>query len=331
MYDIVTFGSATQDVFMSSRELKVIRDEKFITKKGLCVPLGSKMHMDDVFFAMGGCGANTAVTFSRQGLKAAYYGMIGQDAFGQEVKKELTRQNVSTDLLKESTGQLTAFSIILSLPGVGRSILEKLGACHQIALRDIDFEKLEANWFYIASLSGESHHVFEPLINFAVKNNIKLAVNPGKTQLSEGLETLRSCLNKMDILIVNQEEAARLTGLDFQKEKEIFKKLDEWVEGIVVMTKGPRGVTVSDGKNLYSADIPESDLVDRTGAGDAFGSGFVAGYIDKKDISYAIQLGTANATACLQKMGATNGLLGKGEWGPWEKVKVIITEHEFNS
>ena len=69
MYDIITFGSATQDVFMSSRELKVVEDEKFITKKGLCVPLGSKMHINDVFFTMGGCGANTAITFALQGLK----------------------------------------------------------------------------------------------------------------------------------------------------------------------------------------------------------------------------------------------------------------------
>jgi len=48
----------------------------------------------------------------------------------------------------------------------------------------------------------------------------------------------------------------------------------------------------------------------------------VAGWIDKQDIAYAIQLGTANATACLQKMGATNGLLEKGQWGEWPKVKV---------
>jgi ribokinase len=324
MYDIITFGSATQDVFMSSRELQVVEDEKFITKKGLCVPLGSKMHMESVFFAMGGCGANTAVTFARQGLKTAYLGQIGQDYAGQGVKDELSRQGVSLEFLKETNKWPTAYSLILSLPEVGRSILEKLGACHQLTKEDIPFEKLKAKWFYVASLSGESCRVFEPVVDFAHQNNIKLAVNPGKTQLSEGLKTLRSLLNKIDILILNQEEAARLSGLDFEKEKEIFQKLDEWVNGIVVMTKGPRGVVVSDGKTLYSAGIPESGLVDRTGAGDAFGSGFVAGWIEKQDIAYAIQLATANATACLQELGATNGLLKKGEWGPWPKVEVEI-------
>lgn len=322
MYDIVTFGSATQDVFMSSRELQVIEDEKFSTKKGLCVSLGSKMHMESVFFAMGGTGSNTAATFGEQGFRTAYLGAIGKDPAGQIVKDELGKHNVSLDLLKEVDSCSTAFSVILSLPEVGRSILEKLGACHEMTEEDIDFDKLQSKWFYIASLSGKSSKIFKPIVDFAVKNKIKVAVNPGRTQLSDDLEIIRLLLDKIDILVLNQEEAARLTGLDFEQEKEIFKKLDELVNGIVVMTKGPRGVVVSDGKDFYSAGIPESGLVDRTGAGDAFGSGFLAGYMEEEDIVHAIQLATANATSVLQKMGATNGLLKKGEWGEWEKVEV---------
>ncbi|MFH0907112.1 MAG: carbohydrate kinase family protein [bacterium] len=322
MNNVITFGSATQDVFMSSKEFQVVENDKFITKKGLCVPLGSKMHMDSVFFAIGGCGANTAVTFARQGLKSAYLGQIGKDCAGQAVKSELSKYGISLDFLKETDKYQTAYSVILSLPETGRSILEKLGASHELIEKDIDFDNLKAEWFFVSSLSGNSFNVFEPIVNFASEFKIKLAITPGKTQLTQGLEVLRICVNKADILILNQEEAAQLAGLDFNKEQEIFQKLDEMVDGIVVMTKGPKGVAVSDGKDLYLAGIPESDLVDRTGAGDAFGSGFVAGYIEKQDISYAIQLGTANATACLQELGATNGLLQKGEWGKWDKVKV---------
>jgi len=322
MYDIITFGSATQDVFMSSGEFQVVEDEKFTTKRGLCVPLGSKMHMEQVFFAMGGNGANTACTFAEQGLKAAYFGLIGRDLPGRGVKDELSRHNVSLELIKEIKQHPTSYSVILSLPEVGRTILEKLGASHQLKKEDVDFDKLKAEWFFVSSMSGNSSESFGPLINFAHDNKIKIAVNPGKTQLTKDLEVLRSLLSKIDILILNQEEAAKLTGLDFNKENEIFKKLDELVGGIVVMTKGPEGVVVSDGKNTYSAGIPESGMADRTGAGDAFGSAFVAGWIKKEDIAYAIQLATANATSVLQKMGATNGLLKKGEWGEWEKVRV---------
>lgn len=345
MYDVITFGSATQDVFMSSRRFRVVEEKKFITKKGLCVPLGSKMHMESVFFAMGGCGANTAVTFANQGLKVAYCGQIDKDAAGQEVKETLTKHGVSLEFLKETTKWQTAYSVIISLPGVERSILEYLGACHYLTKKDIPFNRLKTKWFYVGPLSGESYKVFKPIIDFAVRRQIKLAVNPGKTQLETGLKDLRTSLNKIDIFIVNQEEAAKLTNLDYQAEREIFRKLDKWIEGIVVMTKGPAGVMVSDGTTLYSAGIPPSGLIDRTGAGDAFGAGFVSGIINwsyqaKKQssrvsqsqvklgwvtpaaIEYAIQLATANATACIQKVGAVNGLLKKGQWGKWERVKV---------
>ncbi|MBU1289800.1 carbohydrate kinase family protein [Patescibacteria group bacterium] len=324
-YDIITLGSATQDIFMSSKNLKVIESEKFITKKGLCVPLGSKMKVDSVHFAMGGCGTNAAVTFARQGLKTAYLGLVGKDYPGQMIKDELAAQGVSTDLLIETDKYPTAFSVILSLPETERSILKKLGACHEMTEQDIPFEKIKTKWIYAGSLSGEAYKSLGALFDFAVENKIKIAASPvGESQLGEGLEKTRALLDKVDILIVNQEEASLLTQVDFKNEEEIFKKLDKLVKGIAVMTKGPEGVVVSDGKKIYSAGIPKSGLVDRTGAGDAFSAAFVAGWIEKEDISYAIQLATANATSVVQKMGATNGLLKRGEWGEWEKVKVVI-------
>ena len=323
MYDVIALGSATQDIFMSSRDFQTIESSKFITQRGLCVPLGSKMNIDKVDFAIGGCGVNSAITFARQGLKTAYLGLVGKDYPGEMIKKNLISQNISTDLLIETDKYPTAFSIILSLPGEDRSILKKLGACHEMTEGDINFDKIKTKWIYAGSLSGESYKSLDTLFDFAVKNKIKIAASPvGQNQLGEGLERTRSLLDKIDILIVNQEEASRLTQINFNLEEDIFKILDEWVNGIVVMTKGPKGVKVSDGKYLYSAGIPKSDLVDRTGAGDAFSSAFLAGYIEKNDISYAIQLATANATAVLQEFGAANGLLKKGEWGPWEKVEV---------
>jgi len=323
MFDVITFGSATQDVFMSSKKLKIVKSDDFDTKKGLCISLGSKMHMDDVFFAMGGVGTNSACTFGKQGLKTAYFGAVGRDVFAESVKAELQKHNVSLDLLRESDEYPTAFSVILSLPEVGRSILEKYGACHELKADDLNFNDIRAKWFYVGSLSSHSHEMLVPLLDFAKSEGIYVSSNPaGSLKTEEGAKELKSVLDKIDILILNQEESGKLAGIDYEKEDEIFEKLDEWVKGIVVMTKGPEGVIVSDGKHRYSAGIPKSGMVDRTGAGDAFGSAFTAGYIETEDIVHAIQLGTANATSVLQEMGATNGLLRKGEWGEWSKVKV---------
>jgi len=348
MYDIITFGSATRDVFMIGKRFKVVESKKFITKKGLCVPLGSKIHMQDIFFEMGGCGANAAVSFARQGFKVAYLGKVGEDADGREIKEILKKNGVSLGLLMQSKKWHTSYSVIISIPQAERSILEYLGAAHHLYKNEIPWEKLNAKWFYIAPLSGPSWKLFEHLVDFAIKNKIKLAVNPGRSQLEKGLKKLISCLDKIDILLLNQEEAAKLTGLDFSQDKKCLETLRDKVKGIVVITKGPMGVIASDKKYFYKAGIPKSGFKERTGAGDAFGSGFVSGILQRSSeargrsdrasqsdaklrfatpeaVKYAIQLGTANATSCIQKIGAVNGLLKKGKWGKWKRVKVALS------
>src|SRR5262249_28386331 len=124
---------------------------------------------------------------------------------------------------------------------------------------------------------------------------------------------------KIDVLIMNQEEASFLTKIPYEQEPAIFKKLDEICPGIAVMTRGGEGVVVSDGKQLWSAVPPvDRNIQDTTGAGDAFGSGFVAEYIRSGNVESSIQFGMANSVGCISQIGAKNGLLKKGEG--FEKV-----------
>jgi len=265
------------------------------------------------------------VTFALQGLKTVYVGLIGNDPGGLEIFRELNDLGVDCNFIKTTAKAKTAYSIILSVPDKERSILVYEGASHLLSLADIPFEQLkQSKWFYLSGLAGESAETFEPIINFAADNKIKLAVNPGRDQLTRDLNILKKLLNKIDILLVNQEEASLITGVDYKNESELFRKFDELVSGIAVMSKGKEGVAVSDGQNIYRAGIPESGYVDRTGSGDAFGAGLVSVIIRNDQIPEAIQLGTANATATIQKLGAKKGLLKKGDFGPWEKVQVKI-------
>jgi len=129
-------------------------------------------------------------------------------------------------------------------------------------------------------------------------------------------------MKKVDVLILNQEEASFLTKIPFNKEKEIFRKIDKFCPGIAIMTKGPLGVVVSDGRYIYKAKALKTKAIDMTGAGDAFASGFISGLIKKKgNIEYAIQLGTANSAACLKEFGAKKGLLVNNQ--KFEKVKIF--------
>jgi len=173
---------------------------------------------------------------------------------------------------------------------------------------------------YLAPFAGKLTDITEELIDFAQKNKIKVAFNPGYNQLTMPKAVLPKILKKIDVLILNREEASLLTKIPYQKETEIFKKIDELTPGIAIMTKGREGVVVSDGRYLYQAESLGMKLVDGTGAGDAFGSGFVSGLIQKNDLSYAIQLAMANSSFAITKLGAKEGILRKNQ--PWPKVKV---------
>jgi len=322
MYDIITFGSASWDIFIKPRSFcKIFDKKKFITGDGICFDLGSKVDIDDIYFCSGGGGTNTAATFSKQGFKVSYCGMIGDDVSGNEIINELKQFNIDTQFIYKTKKSKTNHSIAISgIENEDRTMLVYRGASEFLKKKDIPFNKLKAKWFYLAPLSGNLSKIFELLVNFAYKNNIKIAVNPGNTQLSFPLEKLKKILKKVDILILNQEEASFLTKIPYEKEKEILKKIREISNGLIIITKGSEGVSVLNDKYLYKAKTFNTKVIDKTGAGDSFSSGFISGFISKNNIEYAIQLGSANATSCLQKWGAKNGLLSKND--KFKKIKV---------
>lgn len=331
MYDIITIGSATRDAFFKSKDFHIDKPHSESGKEGLssevsakegCFILGVKLEVPEVIFTSGGGGTNTAVGFARQGLKTCCVSRMGDDFTAKELEEELKKEGIKPFFQIDKTHQ-TAFSLILVAPDGERTILEYRGANDYISEKEINWRKLKSRWLFLDSLS-DNEKLLADAINWANKNKVKIAMNPGKGILRLGTG-LHKYLSSLSVFIVNQEEAGFVTGVDPNNEKAIFEKLDELVDGIAVMSKGPGGVSVSDGKNIYTAGIPKSGIIDRTGAGDAFSSGFVSGYIQSGgDIPHAIQLGTANATSVVQYFGAKKGLLKKGEWGEWEKVRVEI-------
>ena len=322
MYDIITFGSATRDIYLKSKKFLSLPGEKFVTGEGICLALGSKTEVEDILFFSGGGGTNTAVTFKNQGFKVAYCGMVGSDFFGNLIIEELKKLKIEAGFVRKTKIKPTNLSVFLVYPGKDRTILVYRGASDLLSKKDIPWAEIKkSRWFYLAPFSGKLALLTQELVDFAKKNKIKVAFNPGYNQLTLPQKILERILNKIDILILNREEASLLTKIPYRKEKEVFKKIDEMTKGIAIMTKGGEGAVVSDREYLYRAASLKSKGVDGTGAGDAFGSGFVSGMIKKNDIVYAIQLAMANSSYAITKWGAKEGLLTKNQ--KWPKVKVI--------
>ena len=320
-FDIISIGSATRDIFMKSEQFKIVEDKSFVTGQAECFALGSKIEIKDMVFASGGGGTNTAVTFARQGLKTSCVGAIGNDFNGRDLIAELVQEGVNTEYFQINKDGRTAYSVILVHESGERTILSYKGEGQNFDVKKIPFDKFNTRWLFLDSLGGH-YDLLETAVNWAVKNGVKLATDPGGKELDHGLEKLKPLLKYFSIVKMNQEEAAKLTGISYEKEEEIFKLMDEVIDGVFLMSKGPDGVVASGGEDIYRAGVPDSPVVERTGAGDAFSSGCVAEYIRSEDIVKAIQFATANASSVVTQYGAKAGILKRGDWGPWPLVKV---------
>ncbi|MBU1045723.1 carbohydrate kinase family protein [Patescibacteria group bacterium] len=306
-YDVITFGSASEDIFVFSKE--------FFDRK-LCFPLGDKIEMDELIIRTGGGGTNAAATFAQQGLKTAFCGSVGKDYAGFSVLLDLKRYKISTEFLSSLTGKTTNHSVILSKREKGKVILVYRDASNYVP-KNFNLNKLRADWFYLAPLSGECARKTKQIIDFAHQNKIKVAFNPGKEQIELYKKSIKALLPKIDVLLTNEKETKMLFGS--RKTEDIFLEIKPFLKGLFV-TGEEQGLMAFDGKFIYKGEVFRSKVADLTGAGDAFGSGLVAGLINKKNIIEAIQLGSANTAACIKEWGAKDGLLKKGQ--KYRKIKI---------
>ena len=212
--DFVCVGSATQDVFVRSDASQILtlsdlREERRL----LCFDYGAKISVENIEFTTGGGATNAAVSLARLGARAAFLGKIGLDEIGQLVLKELADGGVDISYHLSSAEQPTGYSVILTSYEGDRTVLTHRGASAEIAADDIDWAFLDrAARLYVTSLSGRSADVLAPLAEAASAAGVKLILNPGSAQLGGGLDALRGVLAVTDVLLLNKEEASRLTG-----------------------------------------------------------------------------------------------------------------------
>ncbi|MDI6717619.1 MAG: carbohydrate kinase family protein [Patescibacteria group bacterium] len=344
-FDVITIGTATKDIFVSSPLFKIIKNEEHLKKLGFvageatCFALGAKIEIEKPILTFGGGAANSSITFAKQNLKSATVIKIGDDETGREITAKLKKEKI-TPFFSLDNKLSTAYSIILLSPTGERTILVYRGAAQKMGLQDIPFNKLKAKWAYI-SPGKINFKVFKKIISSFYDKKILVALNPSKDIIKAGIKKLLPIFGKVRVLIMNREESAYLTGIDYGKKEEIFKKVDDAVEGIFVMTDGRNGAWISDNQKIYQVGNYKAKVVDETGAGDAFGSGFVAGIIHKKEacrkgvcnlnnIQYAIRLASANAASVVEHIGAQKGILSLEEFENnkrWKELPIKIVKN----
>lgn len=316
---IVTIGKATQDVFLKSAEAFTEFEHKGVKYEQL--PVGQKLDLDEVIFSTGGNVTNAAVTFARQGIHSKYAWCIGDDAPSETILQSLDREGVDTSHVHQSEHFKASYSVILMLEGGERTILNYKGTMPTAKNSELDLSIIEeGEWIYISSLGDME--LLERIISRAAKNNVKVMLNPAGVELKE-TDKLKGLLEDVEVLAVNKEEAQMI--VHGETSEELVRHLTHYVP-VAIVSDGPNGVVATDSKTVVSAGMYEDvPVIDRTGAGDAFGSGFLSAYAQGKSLKEAIIFASANSTSVVQYIGAKEGILHKGV----ELHDMPLTEKEY--
>ena len=313
---IVALGSALQDLYLIDHDDFVASEVRSVTErqpKSIFGELliGSKVDIDRLSYEIGGGGTNAAVEFARHGHESIYLGNIGHDPAGDAVLACLDQEGVDTSYVTYAPRKNTGCSVILLDTHSGeRTILTHRGASAKFDNLDPrDLENIQPDYLYATSLRGD----MKTLNNFfrmAHQLGAKVMFNPGKLELQQKSE-LTKLLKYVDILLVNKSEAAEIVPGTILTE--LVSRLHNYVPTVII-TDGNMGAIATDGEKTYRFGIYEDlPVKDTTGAGDSFGSGFLAHLAAGKSFRQSLIYASANSTSVVNKLGAKAGLLTGSE------------------
>jgi ribokinase len=311
--DVVSIGDIVTDAFIKLLDDQAVTYENE-QGKWLAMQFGTKLPFDHAEVIEGvGNAANAAVAFARLDINSAFVTNVGGDSHGREMINALHKNSVDTRFVRINPDKKSNLHYVLWYKEE-RTILIKHEEYdyHWPHLTPAETPK----WVYFSSISEHAIPYHDQVADWLEKNpDVKLAFQPGTFQMEAGTERLKRIYARSEVLILNREEAVTVGGGNHDDINDLFNKLHELGPKIIVITDGPQGAYTSDGNTRLSMPLyPDpGPPVDRTGAGDAFASTFVAALIKGNTIEGALQWAPINSMNVVQKVGAQAGLLTENQ------------------
>lgn len=319
--DVLCIGDVVTDAFI---KLLDDRATTYENDKGkwLAMPFGMKVPFDhaEVIEAVGNA-SNAAVSFARMGIKGGLVSNVGADQQGRDIIVALQNKGVDTRFVHINPNKISNYHYVLWYKEERTILIKHEEYKYQWPrFRESD----EPKWVYFSSISKNALDDYHDHVADWLEENpdIKLAFQPGTFQMEAGIERLRRLYARTEVLVLNREEAVYVSGGNYDDIHDLFNRFHQLGTKIVVITDGPAGAYASDGENRFKMPLyPDPAApVERTGAGDAFASTFVAAIIKGNTIEGALQWAPINSMNVVQHVGAQAGLLKEDELGELLKV-----------
>jgi len=255
----------------------------------------------------GGKGANQAAAAALLGASVAFLGRVGDDGFGEPLVRSLADKGVDTSLVREVPDTSTGTAFITVTPDGENAITVAPGANRRLTSEDLD----DASWaigeaqVIVAQMEIPPEVVLHA-VEVAAERGTRALVN-----LAPPFEVPRALLEKLDPLVLNEHEAAFLLGESVEGVDGTLDAVPELLSlgpRSVVVTVGEYGAAFSDGESAKHLAAPKVEVVDTTGAGDAFVGALAARLASDAPLEDAVAYAVRAGAAAVTKEGAQGAL-----------------------
>ena len=264
-------------------------------------------YISDLYESCGGSAANTIIGMARLGLATGFLGKVASDQEGDVLLENLKKEGVDTrGVIKSHHGRSGTVQGFVDTEGE-RALYVDPGVNDAITSYEINLEYLsKTGLIHLTSFVGKSIQAQKEVLE-EISPKVTVSMDPGMIYAQKGIKTIAKLLSRTDILLLNQKELELMTPQINQETEKVQSLLDFGIE-IIVVKKGERGCVVTDGDESYFLGAFNVNCQDTTGAGDAFNSGFLFGYLRGKSLERSAIIGNFVASCCVKTAGATGGL-----------------------
>ena len=305
---ILGIGNAIVDVIC-----KV--DDHFITKNNLTKST-MKLIFDDKEFkellsnlkiektVSGGSVANSIVGLSQLGNKVGFIGKVNDDDLGSKYEDGLKQENVKYFYSKKKEELPTGTCLILVTPDSERTMCTFLGTAGKINEDDVSKDAIKQSETILLEGylwdEGEPKKAFEKAIQSA--NKVAMSLSDKFCVDRHKPNFLHLVKNKLDITFANEQEILSLLGSkNFDEVVSFAKELGK----LIIITRGEKGSIAINKNDVVECNAQKGlKVVDLTGAGDLFASGFLHGYVNAMSLKKCLEKGTEMSSKIIQKIGA---------------------------
>lgn len=252
--------------------------------------------------APGGSAANTIVGLARLGAATGFIGRVGDDMEGEFLLEAMEREGVDRGGIKVCEGDSGLVLAFVDRRGE-RAMYAYPGVNDALAMDDALGYARRARIVHMSSFVGDRSYEAQRRLASEL-GGVKISLAPGTLYARRGLEEMEAILKKCEVLFLNREEIGLLTGKGYEEGAALLR-----AKGVrnVAVTLGPEGCYVLGDEGLHLPAY-RTEVVDTTGAGDAFAAGFLFGMLHGQGAEACGRLGNRCASLCVSKVGARDGL-----------------------